>query len=289
MALALRLAHLRVEAWAAVRGDGQLAAQVDALDKSVAEIPAARDRALAYAAAGEVLSASAALKPEVSEAFFHKASQEFTQEKGKARDALAEALLKARAQGLLNAVRAHVAAGARQQATRLAGRLEALARQAPAAVAPTLYGFESHARRLLGDGSAARSALERALAGLHKSASVEDEARQLRAIVGIGGGHGGEEVQAALGRALANAQKWSKREHAAVLVELGVIHAGNGNVQAENDIVAQLAELATTLPSGADELKRLEGLSAVAAGRLSRQKGDFAASDESLRQAAMLG
>ena len=289
-AVLLRLAHLRVEAWAIGVGQGaKLSEQIDALDKLAGELPTAGARAEAFAAIGEVLSGTLNLKSEVAEAFFHRASQEFAKETSKSvQNDVGRQLLVSRAQAVLNAVRVRVEHGMLDGARQLATQLEGMTASAPTVTSAMLMGIDGQVKGLLGNATAALKTVEAALAKAHRASSIEEESNIIRRILQSNDVYASEKGKSAVSVVVASAEKRGGRELAGVLVEVAQIHAQNGNVQAVQEAKAKLDELAKTKPGLEDYVGQLAGLSEVAFARHARKTGALADSDAHLRRAAAL-
>ncbi len=289
-AMHLRLAHIRVESWALITGLGvDVEAQINALDKTVSELPTAGSRAVGYASIGEILSASLNLKPEMSEAFFHRANQEFANEKDKsAQREVTHQLLVSRGKGMLNAVRVRVEKGMLDKAKQQLAQLSGMAKNAPPVTAAILLGFDAQAKQLLGDTASATKSIEAALQKASKAFSMEEEAQLLRSIVHGREVYSSEKVQASLRVLMEKAEKWGKRELAGVLLHTGILHAANGNPQGLLETKEKLGVLAATEPGLDAYIGLLEGHGRLATALFSRQTGALAASDDYLRQAAIL-
>ncbi len=289
-AMHLRHAHIRVESWALVAGQGAgVEEQINALDKTVSELPTAGARAAGYASIGEILSASLNLKSEMAEAFFHRANQEFSNEKDKtAQRDVTHQLLVSRGKGMLNAVRAHVERGLLDKAKKQHAQLGGMAGNAPPATAAILFGFDAQAKQLLGDPPAAMKSIEAALAKASKAFSMEEEALQLRSIVQGREFHSSDKVKASLKLLMEKAEKWGKRELAGVLLHTGILHAANGSPQGLVEAKEKLGVLATTEPGLDSYIGLLEGQGKLALAMFSRKSGALVASDDYLRQAAAL-
>jgi len=289
-AVQLRLAHLRVEAWAIGVGQGgKLSEQIDALDKLAGELPTAGARAEAFAAIAEVLSGALNLKSEVAEAFFHRAGQEFAKETSKSvQNDVGRQLLVSRARAVLNAVRVRVEHGMLDGARQLATQLEGMTASAPTVTSAMLMGIDGQVKGLLGNASAAQKTVEAALAKAHRASSIEEEANVLRWILQSNDVYASEKGKSALSLVVTSAEKRGGREMAGVLVEVAQIHAQNGNVQAVQEAKAKLDELAKTKPGLEDYVGQLAGLSEVAFARHARKTGALADSDAHLRRAAAL-
>jgi hypothetical protein len=289
-AVRLRHAHIRVESWALVAAQGAgVEEQINALDKTVSELPTAGSRAVGYASIGEILSASLNLKAEMPEAFFHRANQEFASEKDKtAQREATHQLLVSRGKGMLNAVRVRVEKGMLDKAKQQLAHLSGIANNAPPVTAAILLGFDAQAKQLLGDTAAATKSIEAALLKASKAFSMEEEALLLRSIVHGREAYSSEKVQASLRGLMEKAEKWGKRELAGALLHTGILHAANGNPQGLLETKEKLGVLATTEPGLDTYVGLLEGHGKLAIALFSRQTGAHAASDDYLRQAAIL-
>lgn len=290
LALQIRFMQLEVEAWALVHGrTDKPQEQADALLKSVGEIPDAGERSIAGASIGAILLRRPDLSPQTVDALFKIANDSYKTLKGKpTTSAVGHAVVVARGRGLLNASRARIDRGMMQQALPLAQELSAMAKSVSDPAGAVLYGFDHEVNRWLGNGAGAQKSLELAFAKARKSTSLQQEGATLRSIMDGGNVYQSPNAQTAIAALTAAAQKWGGSDYAAVLVELGLIHARNGNDQALADVQGKLAELIKASPHLIVADERLRGMTEVTLAWRAKKANDPAKAEEYLRRAAAL-
>ena len=288
LTLQLRIVQLEVEAWAIVHGQAEKPQeQADALLKSVGGIPDAGEKSIAGASIGAILLRRQDVNPQTVDAFFKLANDSYKATKGKASNSrVGQEVVAARGRGILNAVRARAERGMMQQATVLAQELTVMAESVSGPAAAVLYGYDHEAKRMLGNAGAAQKSLELGLAKARKSGSLQQEGATLRSIIDGGNVYQNPNVQTAISTLMAAAQKWGGADYAAALVELGLIHARNGNDAAYREVQEKLAELIKTKPDYAFEDERLRGMTEVTLAWKAKRANDLGAAEGALRRAA---
>ncbi|MBP7081869.1 MAG: hypothetical protein KBA96_12210 [Rhodocyclaceae bacterium] len=288
LTLQLRIVQLEVEAWAIVHGQAEKPQeQADGLLKSVGEIPDAGERSIAGASIGAILLRRPDVNPQTVDAFFKLANDSYKATKGKASNSrVGQEVVAARGRGILNAVRARAERGMMQQAAGLAQELSAMAQSVSGPAAAVLYGYEHEANRMLGNAGGAQKSLELGLTKARKSGSLQQEGASLRSIIDGGNVYQNPNVQTAISTLMTAAQKWGGADYAATLVELGLIHARNGNDTAYREVQTKLAELIKTKPDYAFEDERLRGMTEVTLAWKAKRANDLGAAEGALRRAA---
>jgi hypothetical protein len=287
VALQLRAVQLKVDAWAIVHNLKPGQESIANISKQVATLADDGERCVTSAQIAAILLHRPDLDLDAVTPLFNLAEEAYQAQKGNKNDPrIGHELLTGRGRAILNHAQTRLAHGYRQKAILLTGQLDTLTRIAPDSSAAVLYGYSQRLSRIMGNMDAAQKNLTLALGKARKSASLVQEGQILRSLADAHNTY--PEMKAALLSLNADAEKRPPPELAAVLLELGLIHARNGNAAELLAVQNRMTELVRPDAGLSGFEERLRGISEIALAWRAKTQNDLAGMENHIRLAAAM-
>ena len=287
VALQLRVVQLEVDAWAIVHNLKPGQESIANLSKQVATVPDDGERCVTSAHIAAILLHRPDLDLDAVTPLFNLAEDAYKAQKGNKNDPrIGHELLIGRGRAILHHAQTRLVHGYRQKAILLTGQLDTLTRIAPDTSAAVLYGYSQQLSRMMGNTDAAQKTLALALGKARKSPSLAQEGRVLRSLAEAD--NTWPEMQTALASLNADAEKRPPAELAAVLLELGLIHARNGSEAGLRDVQKRMTELVRPDAGLSGFEERLRGMSEIAQALRAQKLNDPVGMETHIRLAAAM-